>query len=263
MCGEWFSSITSIAQALLPQLLLISYTSQAGGGAPTKVSAPKHCCSQKSKSSAVLRRSCGNGHRRGRASCAKTTRQEMVPGPRTPYPSPARPRHEPRRGARAHSGAAADPGLEDALRRSRRRRPRGRTAAKTAGERTPRGRTAARPQAKTSRTHRGENRGRKSTQAKARAGHAAHARRRARAGHAAHAQEPPARRGGARGPRVCNHRAHWECGNESSSKAPLHGTSTQVKLSTAHKRQLNFRLSFTPNRTDQREYCKCFANQEM
>jgi hypothetical protein len=192
-------------------------TSAPAGKAPAKESSRKHCRSQKSKSSAVLR---------GCVAAATGTQyhQRNGFGPEDHLPQPST------------AAARTTAGREGAQRRSRRPRPRGRTAARpqsedqedaprheprasthtqphsgAAAERRPRGRTAA--QTAGEEAHR-----------PAQAGQAASTGRRARAGHAARTQEPPASRGEARGPRGCNHRAHWECGNESNElqRSPRH-----------------------------------------
>jgi hypothetical protein len=204
----------------------------------------------------------------------QNTTGEMVQGPRTTYPSPARPRQKPRRGARGRS--TAQPHTQASS-----------THCGAAAERKPRGRTAApRPRGSPHREHSGaaaERGPQERTAAQttgggahrpARAGQAAGTGRRARAGHTAHAQGPPASRGGARGPRECNHRAHWECGNESSSwclstaPSPRHKNTSQ-ELSTA---QENFSKLSTAQqcgnqisnkcKTVKREKSKCFRNSE-
>jgi hypothetical protein len=122
------------------------------------------------------------------------TTGEMVPSPRTTYPSPARPRQEPRRGQ--HHGTET-----------------------AAGTRT--------------QEHNGTSRSASGgTPRPAPAGQAAGARHRARAGQAAHAHKPPASRGRARGPRGCNHRARWVV-ETNLAPVPLHGTFSNTSISTA------------------------------
>jgi hypothetical protein len=133
----------------------------------------------------------GSGH-----GCCKSinTTGEMVPSPRTTYPSPARPRQEPRRGQ--HHGTET-----------------------AAGTRT--------------QEHNGTSRSASGgTPRPAPAGQAAGARHRARAGQAAHAHKPPASRGRARGPRGCNHRARWVV-ETNLAPVPLHGTFSNTSISTA------------------------------